>query len=133
MASNDAVELDTCTVRWDDDIDAVVTVWHDFPSGDGFREGMNTALEMMEERDASKSLSDSRAFTSLREEDERWIGESWTPRALNAGLEASAIVYAESVIAKMGLDKFAEEMEDVPMELMITEDVEEAREWLREQ
>ena len=125
-------EIEGGTVKWDDEIGAVVTEWNDYVAGEGFREGMMTALECIRERGARKSMGDSRPMQALPQEDQRWVGEEWMPAAIEAGVERSAVVYADSVIAKMGLERFAEEMEDVPMDMIVTGDVEEAREFLRD-
>ena len=131
MATETLAEVENGTVLWDDEIEAVVTKWHDYVAGDRFRDGMLTALECIRERGARKSMGDSRPMKALPQEDQRWVGEEWTPAAIEAGVERSAVVYADSAIARMGLERFAEEMEEIPMDMMVTADVEEAREFLR--
>lgn len=90
---------------------------------------MMTALACIREREATRSTSDSRPMKVFPQEDQQWIGEKWIPRAIEAGLERSAVVYGESVIAKMRLERVSREMEDLTVDMLVTGDVEEAREW----
>lgn len=48
-------------------------------------------------------------------------------------LKYTATVYPEKVVAQMSVDRMDEQYEDDPLEQTITEDVDEARDWLRSQ
>ncbi len=126
-------ETDRYCVAYDAEIEAVVIEWKQFVTGEPFQEGMETVLECIRARDASGELADSRAIKSLDDDDMVWMLGDWTPRAIDAGLESIAIVYPDSVIAEMNLDRVTEQGADMPLDQTITKDIDEARRWLQAQ
>lgn len=123
-------DADTYTIERDDDIGAIVHTWERFVSGDDFREGCERLLEVVRRRDASKLLVDTSAIQAHDDDDLRWLREEWAPATIEAGIEYSATVHADSVISEMDVETLMEEAEDIPQEPFFTSDVAEAREWL---
>lgn len=126
-------DADRYTIAWDDDVGAVVHTWTEFASGEEFREGCERLLAIVERRDASKLLVDTRGIQAHADADHRWIREEWVPRAFEAGVECSVMVHPDSLIAKMDVEKFMDAADDVPGCPYVTSDMAEAREWLVEQ
>jgi hypothetical protein len=133
MSSDTYADTDDYVVGYDDGVGAATIEWKRFVTGEPFREGMETLLDCIDERNAAKELADSREIKSLDDEDIGWMMGDWIPKAMDAGLESIAVVYPESVIAEMNLERIAEQGADMPVEQMITKDMDEARRWLQNQ
>lgn len=130
MSAEVYADTDEYTVRWNDEADAVEIEWHRFVSGEPFRAGTETLLEFLRERGARRQLANSQEITTLDDDDQEWLMADWTPRAAEAGLEATAIVYPESVIAKMNVEQVENVASQGPVDHFFTTDVAEAIDWL---
>jgi uncharacterized protein YqcC (DUF446 family) len=123
-------ETDVYRIEWDDEIPAVVHTWKEFVNGQAFRDGCAEILDVIEKRSARKMLVDTSGIQVHDDEDEEWLQDEWIPRTMEAGIEASATVPQDSVIAKMDLEKFMNEVEEYDYKSTMVESVSEAREWL---
>jgi len=126
-------DTDLYTIEHDEDLDAIIHTWNMFSNGEQFREGANELLDLFDEREISKLIVDTREVKAHDDEDKRWLQEEWIPNMIDAGLEYSANVHRESVIAEMDLEETVDPLEDEPFENYLTDDMADAREWLAEQ
>ncbi|ACV11590.1 conserved hypothetical protein [Halorhabdus utahensis DSM 12940] len=124
---------DTHTIEYDDELNALIHTWNTFSSGETFREGANELLSVFTERDVSKLIIDTTEVKAHDEEDKQWLQEVWLPNMIDVGLAASVNVHRESVIAEMDMQETVDPLEDEPFENFMTDDMDEAREWLAEQ
>lgn len=127
-------------IEWDDDVDALIHTWTGFASGDAFREGCNELLAAVEDRNASKMIVDTSNVQAHDEEDKQWLQTEWTPKTIEAGVEATAMVRSDSVISEMEMDELMGEMsEDLPgpadgdYDALVTDDMAEATDWIASQ
>lgn len=121
------------TIEYDDEIDAVVHTWEEFTSGQEFRDGCEALLECAKQRDASKMLVDTRAIEAHDDDDQAWMQREWTPRVSRAGVDYSATVRSDSVIAEMDLENLMDDFDQDDHGVKVTADMDEARRWLAEQ
>jgi len=128
------------TIEWDDEVDGIVHTWTEFASGEAFREGCNQLLAAVQDRNASKMIVDTSNVKAHDDEDKQWLQTEWTPKTIEAGVEATAMVRSDSVISEMEMDELVEEMDDeLPggpdgaYEALITDDMAEARDWIASQ
>ena len=133
MATQIERDTEIYTIEWDDEIPAVVHTWDEFAAGETFREGCAALLDVIEERDAEKMLVDTSGIQAHDEEDKTWLQDEWIPRTMEAGIKASVTVPQDSVIAKMDLENFMNEVEEYDYKSTMVESVPEAREWLSDQ
>ncbi|MXR22294.1 hypothetical protein [Halobacterium bonnevillei] len=133
MARETYADTADYTIETDDELDAVLHTWTDFTTGEAFRDGSNVLLEAIRETGHSNLLVDTSNIQAHDDEDKAWLQQEWVPKALDAGMEASAMVYSDSVISKMEMESFNEEIEDSPYETFLTDDREEGEAWLAEQ
>jgi hypothetical protein len=120
-----------CTVRWDGRTDAVVVEWADDVGGEAYRDCMERVLDTIVARDATKLLTDSQKQGLMAEEDQVWTADDWEPRAVEAGLQYVAVVYPTDRSAKTTVDMSARMRPHTELERVFTDDIEEARNWLR--
>ncbi|WP_275882813.1 hypothetical protein [Halorhabdus sp. BNX81] len=133
MAMEVIEETDWYRIEYDDDLDALIHTWTMFSNGEQFREGANALYEALKEYDVSKEIIDTREVKAHDEEDKQWLQEEWIPKMVDAGMEYSANVHRESVIAEMDMQETVDPLSDLPFENMMTDDMAEAREWIAEQ
>jgi len=121
------------TVRYNEDIDAVVMEWAAFAQGEQFRNGLDTGLELVEKKRAENWLADLREMGTVADDDQEWSNSNWFPRALETNLSQMAIVQPESVVANMSVENIMEEVGDGALTTHYFDNREEARQWLSEQ
>jgi hypothetical protein len=92
---------------------------------------MNASIELLRERDGSKMIGDSRAMKALDQDSQEWSSIDWSPRAEEAGLAHLVVVYPESVVASMSVDKVLNAADD-SIERHVTDDYDEAESWIAE-
>jgi len=130
MSSQERIETALYTMEYDAEIDAVVFTWEEFASGNQFRDGANDLLEFIREQNAEKLLVNMRGIKAHDEEDQEWLTEEWVPKIIDAGIEYSVNVHRDSVVSEMDTENLYRDLEDLEYESLMTDDVEEAREWL---
>lgn len=104
--------------------------WEGFVSRELFREAMDAGIGLLEGRDASKLLGDSREMNTLNQDDQEWSFADWPPRVGAAGLEHLAVAYPESVVAAMSVDNVIEATEGDDIERTVTDSLNEVEEWI---
>lgn len=126
---------DAYTIEYDDDIGGIVHRWDRFVQDETFREGSETMLSAIEDHSVSKLLIDSRELNVVSDEDTEWLFSDLVPRLADAGIRYTVTVYEESTIAKMNMDKIAENAEESNEvgESHMTTDLDDARSWLKSQ
>lgn len=79
-------------------------------------------------------IVDTSGITAHQDEDEEWLINEWIPKVVDAGVEYAATVHKDSVIAKMDMESFHDQIDDSRpgYTAMITGSMEEAREWIAE-
>jgi len=130
MPQRDRKETDLYTVAYDDDIDAVVFFWDEYSTGERFRNGALDLLEYIKEHEARKLIVNTRGIKAHNEEETKWLQEEWMPKIIDAGIEHSVTVHRDSVISEMDMEDFYEELDDLDYESTMTDDMDEAREWI---
>ncbi|SFR96471.1 hypothetical protein SAMN05216559_1609 [Halomicrobium zhouii] len=136
MAPEVHTEGEKYTIEWDDDIGTLIHTWTAFASGEAFREGCNDLLAAVEERNATKMIVDTSNVKAHDEADKQWLQTEWTPKTVEAGVQATAMVRSDSVISEMEMKEMSENMPDDAdggPEALITDDMAEARDWMADQ
>lgn len=121
------------TIEWDDDVEAVIHTWTDFVSGQEFRDGAEELLSAIRSRGTDKVLVNTSGIEAHDDADKQWLQEEWIPRAVDAGLEYSAQVHAASVVSQMEMEEFDEQTDAGQLRTYLTDDVDDALEWLADQ
>ncbi|QLH83153.1 hypothetical protein [Halosimplex pelagicum] len=133
MSAETIEDATNYTIEWDDDIEAIVFTWDEYVSGQTFRDACEALLDAIKRKNASKALTDTRSVNAHDAEDQEWLRNDWMPRALDVGLEYSAIVHPDSVIAEMDVESMMDGADPSGAAPFLTSDVAEARQWLGDQ
>lgn len=118
------------TVTYDEEDDVVLAHMTDFAEGEPFREYMYSIIEAIEDTGTHQVLTDTSDMGTITQEDQEWSAVEWTPEAEAAGLKRMAMVMPESVVAEISVEQILE-MTDDEIERDLFDNVEDAREWIR--
>ncbi len=119
------------TIYWDDYCNAVRMEWKSYVEGDQARLGLEAGLGLLQKNRCSRWLADVRCLGPVRQIDQDWVNQDWFPRAIAAGLRYMATVTPTSVIASMTVRRIMSRVNEVDMLNSYFDDLEHAREWLR--
>jgi hypothetical protein len=92
------------SIHWDREHRWVYSEWKGFATSIELRAGMMKIIKAIRDHHAAWFVSDNRMLEMVASEDQLWIRDTWTPLAVDAGLERIAVV-----LASRGLGKFASE------------------------
>ncbi len=95
------------------------------------RKLLTAGVELMEERGATKWLSDDRKNTVAIPEDLKWADEVWHPRVAKAGFRYWAIVKPMTEVAAMQMKDVQARRKKEGIEVERFETVEDALAWLQ--
>lgn len=94
------------------------------------RHVLNTGIDLLNQYEATKWLSDNRAIEPHSENDTNWINNDWLPRVIAAGWKYWALVVPDDVMAQMNMVEFVNMFYDRGVRVMVSSDLDEARTWL---
>jgi hypothetical protein len=117
-------------VFWDETVPAVLCGGEGFVEGEELRTGLNKGIELLVKKRSNRWLAEMKKRKVHTEEDQRWIVDDWTPRAVAAGLRFAAFVLPTSVISKMSLKRMNQVVAERSFEIGYFDDLDEARRWL---
>jgi hypothetical protein len=99
--------------------------------GEPFREILTRGAELVEKNGAQKWVSDDRGNTALHPDDAKWATEVWSPRVLEAGWKAWAIVMPEQLLGKLNMKRFIAMYADQGVSVRTFGQPEQALVWIR--
>ena len=120
------------TVEWEPAIEAVAMNWHAFAEGETYRDGLETGLELVQEKGATNWLADLRDLGTVTAADREWTHEDRHPRAFETTLSNIAVVQPESVVANMSVEDLVTELGE-NVTVRVFDDRTEAESWLEAQ
>lgn len=100
-------------------------------SGGEFRDLLTRGAECMEQKGASKWLSDDRRNAPLGPEDSTWGETVWGPRVLKAGFQSWAIVVPTHAVGSLQMHRFANLYRKQGVLVEVFDDIERAWDWLK--
>lgn len=103
------------------------------PPSEAFRDLLTHGADLVERFHASKWLSDDRANTLLRPDDEEWANKNWLPRVLRGGFKFWAIVLPQAAIGKLNMKRLASEHKADGITSFVDTDPARAFDWLVQQ
>jgi len=118
------------TVRYETDHKYMYHTFHKPISGQVFRQTMNTALDVLIEKQAIKWLSDDRNNGEFTAADIDFSINEWGPRAAKNGWRYWALVVPESIVGQIGMLDITNTFNNFGVNLTIFSDLEKARQWL---
>ena len=123
-------ESERFRVFWDEDIAAAMGAGEGFVDGEEFRTGMDKGLELLIKKRSIRWLAEMSRRKVHTPDDQKWVVDDWTPRAVAAGLRYTAFVLPTSVVSKMALQRMNQTIADRTLEMAYFDNLEDARRWL---
>jgi hypothetical protein len=80
--------------------------------------------------EASKLLVDAQNMTAHDKADQRWLGNEWMPKVIEAGIEHSVTVHEANPLAEAEMKALLSRLDGHDVSSSMTSDMEKARAWI---
>lgn len=91
------------TISWDEASKTIIAEWKGFASFPKMQVALEKALELIQQKKATKWLGDTSNLAPFGQEASNWIVNNWVPRAKAAGLKSLAYVIPKSALTRMAM------------------------------
>ena len=118
-------------IHWDASALAVTMQWKRPAQYQPFRDGLEVAINQVEEAKASRVVAD-HSMLNLQDEDEAHFLKQWLPRAAKAGVQRIAVVVPRRQYVQIPKTRLMQRMKSSGMLLHYFDDMDEARIWVKE-
>jgi hypothetical protein len=120
------------TIHHDKDINCIHMQWTGFATSQKYKNGMNTGLEKVTEKQVTKWLANMTNMAAITPDDQKWTNEDWFARLLGSGIRTAAVVISKDIFNQIAVKKISEEMTDKSYTMHFFDNLEDARKWLKE-
>jgi len=120
----------SCDISFDGEVPCVVMVWQGYVPSRDFRDANERVLALVRETGATKLLGDIEGFTLIGADDQRWLNQSWIPRAVATGVRTCALVQPVYYFNKVAVENVVRDLGQVRLTVSHFNQREEARAWL---
>jgi len=112
--------------------DGYVTMeWHGYANSQQFREGTEEMFKELVKHNATKVLGQIKDMVLISYEDQAWLLDYFLPKAIAGGFRAIALVRPVHYFNKVAIETVAYKVNQEKLRIQIFNDVDEAREWLK--
>ncbi len=132
MSRTVILDTDYATLWYYPETKIVHHVFHKFIHGPHLREVLEKGLELVQEHEAQKWLSDDRKNTALAADDNQWGLSDWGPRMLAAGWKHWAIVLPESAVGQGIMNRSIAAFAERGLTVHVFQNADDALAWLVE-
>lgn len=122
-------ENQNIVIERDEQLKCLIQNWKGFATSERFREAIQKTIDLFEDKNLDKILSNTKDFGMVKKEDTEWVNAYSMPLLIENGLRYMAFIVPSNVFSQMSVQNFKKEMAG-PVELRFYEDVEKAREWM---
>ena len=123
-----------CKIYYVADKGYIHSAWEGFAPSQIFREGSDKIIELMEKYKVGKLFIDAQKSGLASPEDQAWMLNDWTPRAIAANYKAYAYILPKDIFGKFSSSRVIQQVNsNNPVTSIMTDNAEEALTWLLEQ
>jgi hypothetical protein len=101
------------TALADDTVPCVITRWHSFANKTEFIALQGAALAYFEQHSTPERpwgwVGDVRHMGAIPDEAQRWLQDTFNPRALAAGLRVVSVIVADNIFGKIATQHYAQQ------------------------
>lgn len=107
--------------------------WEDYVTGKTFRMSAREWEEFMLENGVQKYLVDTQEVPAHKEDDKKWLAETWIPELIEEGIRRGGGVYRDSAIAEMDMSRVEDSLSSIhpEYEFRVFKTRGEAYDWIR--
>ncbi|MES2765967.1 MAG: hypothetical protein V4642_08870 [Bacteroidota bacterium] len=120
-----------CCVAYDAELDCVLMAWQGFATSYHFRKIYERVLELMENHNCNKLITDNKHMLTFSPSDQVWLVEEWLPRITAAGLKYSAIIAPALATPKSAVEDVVNKVNPDQIEQRFFASQAEAKEWIK--
>ncbi|NJN95751.1 MAG: hypothetical protein HC875_17380 [Anaerolineales bacterium] len=117
-------------VEWLEAEKIVVKTFSGFIYGEEMKTAFNEGLEALKKNNGCKWLSDNRGLKPYRQEDVKWINDTWFPQALKAGWKYWAVLEPETILGQVSMRNFLDFYQQLGITLRVFHSMEDGLAWL---
>lgn len=134
MSLQTIVDCEEFRLMFHEDSQIIHHEFRQYVYGERFKECLLKGVELLEQKKATKWLSDDRYNAALSKEDFEWSTTIWRPRAIDAGWRYWGLVLPEKVTGQMSIQKVLKNFYgDSPVTYSLFNNPDDAMEWLESQ
>ena len=112
--------------------DGYVTMeWNGYANSQQFRQGTEEMFNELVKHNATKVLGNIKDMVLISHDDQIWLLDYFLPKAIAGGFKAIALVRPVHYFNKVAIETVAYKVNQEKLRIQIFNDVEDAREWLR--
>ena len=117
------------TLELDEEFSCLTQRWKGFAKSEQFREGINKSLEIFQQRQIDKIISDTQNASLVKKEDTDWVATIIIPKLVQRGLRCMAFIVPTNVFTQISVDNFKNEAKG-GVRIQYFDDYEKAKEWI---
>jgi hypothetical protein len=121
----------TCSIYFDKDLKAVISIWKGYATSTEFREKTEELLAVMVANQAGKFLVDLKEMILIGKDDQDWMDKSYLPKAVDEGLKSVAVVQPSYYFNKVAVESIIFKINKLELAVNYFPTFEGAKEWLQ--
>lgn len=126
---NDCIHL-----FFDEENSLAIAVWNGFLSSQMYRDSMTRCLNLIHEKQVKCLLSDNRKMKAIRQQDQRWAIDEWSPKLAQTTLLKMATLQSEDIFNQMAINSIMEKAAHLfPFQNQFFSQEQAALDWLRQE
>ena len=106
--------------------------WNGYATSIQFKEGTELMLNTLIRHNTHKVLADIKEMVIIGMEDQKWLEESFLPRAIQFGFKAVAMIRPDHYFNKVAVESVSYKVDKSKLLINFFDNTAEARDWLRE-
>jgi hypothetical protein len=119
-------------VIWDEEISTAVLQWRSLATGENYRTVYEKLLELIKEKNATRTLVDTRLLRKSNPQDSAWLTQDWMPRLLQTSITLNLVVIPTSEYAQKSVEEIIiKSGTETSADTIYFDDVDKARDWLK--
>jgi hypothetical protein len=119
-------------IYYDRENDWITMDWKGYATSREFRAGTERMLEELIRHKATRVFGNIRDMVLISQDDQNWLVEEFLPRAIELGMQHTALVTPVHYFNKVAVESVAYKMEKEKLSIQFFQSVEEAQAWLRD-
>jgi hypothetical protein len=119
-----------CDIFFNTRLQSVHTCWKGYLSeGEEFRTILDDIITALQINNTDTIIADARLLKIITFEDQKWIVDSWYPRALQAGFKMEALIISPESYSEQSIKKIVKNYDDTIVTTIYFSSYEEVEEW----
>lgn len=121
---------DYAQINYDAESNAIVFIWLTPPSYDEFRNSMEQIIEAEQYFKTGKLIVDTSQQGTIHPDNQEWVANDWTERAIERGHTHAAIIMPKDIFAIMSIDDMMVQVKGIIVGYF--NNMKEAIEWIKQ-